>query len=93
MKRKDLTNHSKTMYDNSTLEWIKEQETEELILGLIEYTRSLQLQVVDLRYKINRLEALSGKQVSFPEPHSDLYKSFDDFTAYTQFKHLFKLLE
>ncbi|WP_100523458.1 hypothetical protein [Mycobacteroides abscessus] len=93
MKKEKLTVLSEPMVDDDTLEWIKEQETEELLLALVEYTRSLQEQVVDLRCKLNRNTYLSGQKVPFPEPHSDLYKAFDDYAAYPKFKHLFKLLE
>jgi hypothetical protein len=91
-ERTQIISDSERMYDVETLEWMKEQETEELILGLAEYVKSLQLQVVQLRSQVNKLTP-SDQEEPFPGVHSDLYETFDHYAAYVKYNHILKLLE
>lgn len=84
---------SEPMFDVEMLESMKDQEIEELILALVTYARSLEIQVVELRCRVNELMSPSNQREPFPEPHSDLYETFDHYAAYPKFKHILKRLE
>lgn len=83
---------SDLMYDDCTLELIKQQETEELLAALVEYCKDLEKQVVDLRCQVNRLTP-SDKRKPFPDPQSDLYEVFYHYAAYPKFKKILKQLD
>jgi len=83
---------SEPIYDDVTLEAIKQQETEELIRSLVEYCKSLEKQVVELRRQVNRLTPQSQHE-PFPDPHSDLYEVFHGYAAYPMFQEALKPLE
>ena len=85
------TDTAEPMYDDVTLVMVEQQETEELVAALVQYCKSLERQVVDLRCRINRLTPVH-QAIPFPEPHSDLYEVFYHYAAYPKFKHLMKPL-
>lgn len=80
------------VYDEEQLTAFEEEQTERLIAALAAYCRRLEEQVVLLRRNVNQL-TLQGKDGPFPEPHSDLYETFDHLAAYTRFRHLLTELE
>lgn len=80
------------IYDVDTLDEIKEQETEQLIQGLAEYARSLEMQVVSLRTQVNKMTP-PGQEEPFQGVHSDLYERFDHYEAYPKYEHIFKIFE
>lgn len=84
--------YSEPIYDDCTLELIKQQETEELIAALVEYCKDLEKQVVDLRCQVNKLTPLD-KRKPFPDPQSDLYEVFHHYAAYPKFKKILKQLD
>ncbi len=89
-KKDNEKSYSEPMYDDLTLELIETQETEELVMALIEYCVSLEKQVIDLRLEVNRLTP-AGKLIPYLDLHSDIYQDFYDYAAYPQFEHLFKI--
>lgn len=78
-------------YDEEMLQSIEEEKIRELVSGLVNYARNLELQVIALRRQINQLTP-PGQEEPFPEPHSDIYGSFDHFAAYEMFEDSFKPL-
>lgn len=93
MNHRDITvSESDPIYDEEALADLQQQETEALIEALVNYCKSLEQQVVDLRRDVNRLtpEELGEP---FPDLHSDLYETFDHLAAYARFGHLLTLLE
>jgi hypothetical protein len=92
LEKTEIVRDSEPMYDVEQLESMKEQEIQELILGLVTYARSLELQVVELRSQVNKLTP-PDQDEPFPGVHSDLYETFDHYTAYPTFKHILKQLE
>ncbi|CAM3959000.1 hypothetical protein L1N85_00015 [Paenibacillus alkaliterrae] len=86
------SHYAEPIVDDLMLEAGEEQETEELVAGLTAYARSLELQMIQLRCRINELTP-AGQEKPFPEPHTDLYESFDHYAAYEKFKHVLQPLE
>ena len=95
-----MRNTQKTDYDDWTLEHcddltldqLEEQQTEDLVKAFVDYCRTLEKQVVDLRCRVNRLTP-SDQPLPFPGSHSDLYESFCDYAAYPKFKHILDALD
>ncbi|CAM4422066.1 hypothetical protein L1N85_26350 [Paenibacillus alkaliterrae] len=86
------SHNAEPLVDDLTLEAREEQETEELMAGLAAYARSLELQIVQLRCQINELTP-AGQEKPFPELHTDLYESFDQYAAYGKFEHVLQSLK
>ena len=80
------------MYDDVTLDFIKQQEVEELVGALAQYCVVLEKQVIELRSWINRLTPPSETQ-PFSDLHSDVYEVFHHYAAYSQFKQQLKDLD
>ena len=91
MRSKRL-NISEPIYDDCMLEVIEQQKTEELITALVEYCKTLEIQVIDLRGQVNMLTPL-GERRPFPELESDLYEVFYHYAAYPKYKHILKQLD
>lgn len=84
--------NAEPVIDDAALEAEEEQATEELIVGLAEYARGLEQQIVQLRERINDLTP-HKEALPFPELHMDLYETFDHYTAYARFAHVLQALE
>ncbi len=83
---------SEPMYDDCTLMYIEEQQTEELLSGLVEYCLSLEKQVVDLRNQVNNLTP-SERQKPYFDLYGDLHEVFHQYAAYAKFKHILRPLD
>lgn len=90
--RKSKIISSDPMYDDCMLMHIEEQQTEELLSGLVEYCLSLEKQVVDLRIQVNNLTPM-GRPKPYFDLHGDLYEVFHQYAAYPKFKHILKPLD
>ncbi len=75
--------------DDCCHEPLEEQEAILLIKDLFEYTEKLERMVVELRVRINRLEA-DKKRLPFPDIHENIYESFCDYPAYQRFREYFE---
>lgn len=83
---------SEPIYDDDTLALIEELKTAELIKALVEYAKTLESMVVELRRQVNTLTP-AGQSKPFPDLHGDIYEGFYDYPAYHKFKEIFKILE
>lgn len=72
------------------LEEIKERENIDLIIGLLNYTKSLEEMVIELRSNVNALTP-SGEQLPFPDLHGDVYEVFDHHPAYERYKEYIEI--
>lgn len=79
-------------YEKEMIELKEKEELDELILGLVEYARNLELQVVELRSKVNWQTPVVLEK-PFPDLHGDLYETFDHYASYPKFKEILKILE
>lgn len=83
---------SEPIYDDDTLDLIEELETAKLIRALVEYAKTLEEMVVELRSQVNALSP-TGQAKPFPDLHGDIYETFFDYPAYQKFEELFRILE
>lgn len=72
-------------YDEQEVVAVKEQQTNELIAALLNYAQGLENQVVSLRSELNK-KSLSDEAQPYPDLHTDIYESFEDYPAYEQNK-------
>jgi 5,10-methenyltetrahydromethanopterin hydrogenase len=89
---KNETVYEEPMYDDDTLELLEELETTELIEALLHNTRDLEKMIIELREEVNSLTP-KGQRKPYIDLHSDIYKVFYDFTAYSKHEEIFKILE
>ncbi|MEW5784050.1 MAG: hypothetical protein AB1767_03020 [Bacillota bacterium] len=87
-----MRDNREPVYDDVTLALIEEQKTAELVKALVEYAKTLENMVVELRKWVNALTP-PGKSEPFPDLHGDIYEVFYDYPAYQRFKKLFGILE
>lgn len=71
--------------EEEQLEDIKEGENINLIIGLLDYTKSLEEMVIELRNKVNALTP-SDEHLPYPDLHGDVYEVFDHYPAYERYK-------
>ncbi len=65
-------------------------DTARLIVGLLNYSQSLEEMVIDLRKEINSLTP-KDQPLPYFELHSDVYESFEDHPAYEKYKDYIEL--
>ncbi|MEG6521786.1 hypothetical protein [Desulfotomaculum sp. 1211_IL3151] len=87
MNRVIVTNES--MYDDDSLQSIKEMENLELIKAILEYSKNLEAMVLELRREVNDLTP-PGDPKPYEDIHSDIYESFDDYPAYQKLREIFE---
>jgi hypothetical protein len=78
---------SEPMYDDSTLEWIADEERKELIGQLWQYVLALEDYVIRLRNQVN---TLSVSPEPYPDPASDFSLRFYDHPAYLEFSEVLR---
>ncbi len=78
------------IYDVEQLEMAKEMETVDLIVKLLEYTRTLEDKIIDLRIKVNRMTP-KHEPIPYYDLHSDVYEAFDDHPAFEKYKEYIAL--
>lgn len=89
---KKETVYEEPMYDDDTLELLKDLETTEFIEALLHNTRDLEKMIIELREEVNNLIP-KGQPKPYIDLHSDIYKVFYGFPAYTKYEEIFKILE
>ena len=92
MKKKQPCSLPEPIYDDVTLDFIKQQEVEELVDALAQYCIHLEKKVIKLRSWINSLTPPSEIQPFF-DLHSDIYEVFHHYAVYAQFKQQLKDLD
>lgn len=91
-QKKSKALSSEPIYDDCMLMHIEDQQTKELLSGLVEYCLSLEKQLVDLRNQVNNMTP-SGRPKPYFDLHSDLYEVFHQYAAYPKFKYILKPLD
>ena len=72
---------NESMYDDDTLRLDEERENARLIVDLLNYTKTLEEMVINLRKEVNE-RTLKSQPIPYFELHSDVYESFEDYPAY-----------
>lgn len=68
-------------YEFDFFEHNYELDNVELIITLLNYSKSLEEQIVELRKEVNDL-TLDRESLPYLDLHSDIYETFDDHPAY-----------
>ena len=76
--------------DFETLKVDKELENAKLILDLLNYSKSLEEAVIELRKKVNELTP-ETEPIPYYDLHSDVYEAFDDHPAYLKYRDYIEL--
>lgn len=79
-------------YDDDTLELIFELQTAQLIIALLEYVKTLEKMVIELRQQVNNLTP-PGQLRPYADLYSDIFEAFDDYPAYQRFEKAFEILD
>jgi len=94
MNREETTKISdedaEPMFDVEQLDFLKEMEPVDLIVKLLDYTKTLEGMVIDLRIQVNRLSPKNEPQ-PYNDLHSDVYEVFYDHPAYERYKEHIEL--
>lgn len=88
------------VYDDVTLEWIEQENRNDLVDKLWQYVLALEEYVVRLRKQVNTFSAGQGFKIPYPDSVSDFAMRFNDHPAYPEFatflsdrKHEWKISE
>ncbi|NHN34518.1 hypothetical protein [Paenibacillus agricola] len=76
--------YDEAAYSIDADEEVKDRESNDLIIGLLTYTKTLESMVLELRKAVNALTP-QGQEQPFPDLHTDIYEAFDDHPAYERY--------